>query len=348
MSLGINIDKEYTIRLMEKIINTPSPVGYFDRITEEMITCIKELGFEASKNNKGDLYVKIDGIDNSKTIALAAHLDTIGLMVSQISEDGTLRTTTLGGINYPSIEGESVIIHTRDGKEYTGVIYSDSHSLHTSPNANVLERNYKNMHIRIDEDIKNKQDIVNLGICRGDHISINPRFEYTKAGFVKSRFIDDKGCVAAVMSMLKALRDNNIKPQYKTICIFTQYEEIGYGGAVVPAEVSEYIAIDIGLVSPEHIATEHDISICAKDAMTVYDRSLVTKLINIAKENDLSYQVDTYVGAATDAFHAIRAGNDLKIAALGPYSYAAHSMERTHMDALVGTAKLLLGYITKQ
>lgn len=346
--MNLEIDRTYMARFMEKIMNVPSPTGYYEKITAEMKHHLNELGFEVSTNHKGDLYVEMDGIDNSKTIAIAAHLDTIGLMVNKINDSGTIKTINLGGINYYSIEGESVIIHTRNGIDYTGLVCCDAHSMHLFPEARTMERNENSMHIIIDEKVKNKQDVLDLGIRTGDHISINPKFEYTKSGFIKSRFIDDKGCVASVMAMLKALKDSNQKPQYRTICIFTQYEEMSYGGSFVPPEVSEYIAVDIGAVGPDQAGTEYEVSISAKDVWTVYDRSLTTKLVDIAKELLIPYQVDTYVGAATDASHALRAGYDIKVAATGPYTYATHGRERTHIEALESTAKLLAGYVLKK
>lgn len=345
--MELNIDRNYIIELMEKIIHVPSPIGYYEKISGEMKREIQKLGFRVSTNNKGDLYVELEGKDNSKTVAVTAHLDTIGLMVSKINDNGTIKTINLGGINYYSIEGESVIIHTRGGVEYTGLVCCDAHSLHLFPEARTMERSENTMHIVIDEKVGSKQDVLELGIRTGDHISINPGFEYTNSGFIKSRFIDDKGCVASVMAMLRAISESREKPQYRTICIFTQYEEISYGGSFVPAGVSEYVAVDIGAVGPDQAGTEYEISISAKDVWTVYDRTLVTKLANIADENSLPYRIDTYVGAATDASQAVRAGHDIKAAAMGPYTYATHGKERTHIETLENTAKLLLGYILK-
>ena len=63
-----------------------------------------------------------------------------------------------------------------------------------------------------------------------------PRFQYTPSGYLKSRFIDDKAGVAYILSMVKYLKDHQLKPKYRTILAFPHYEEIGHGGAYVPLD----------------------------------------------------------------------------------------------------------------
>lgn len=80
----------------------------------------------------------------------------------------------------------------------------------------------------------------------------NLRFRRTEFGFIKSRHIDDKAMVAAVIDVLRQLKEENLTPAYDTLFAFPIYEEIGHGGAYVPSEVSEYVALDIGLIGPDN------------------------------------------------------------------------------------------------
>ena len=57
------------------------------------------------------------------------------------------------------------------------------------------------MEIRIDEVVKSKEDVNALGIFPGDYIFINPKTTVTESGFLKSRFIDDKGSVASLLAL---------------------------------------------------------------------------------------------------------------------------------------------------
>ena len=84
---------------------------------------------------------------------------------------------------------------------------------------------------------------------------------------------------------------------------------------------------------------------CAKDSSGPYDYNMTTKLINLAKENNLSYAVDIYPMYGSDVSAALRAGNDIRGALIGPGVHASHGMERTHYKALENTIKLLLVYL---
>ena len=147
-------------------------------------------------------------------------------------------------------------IHTRDGRKYRGMVICKSHSVHVFDDARTAPRDELHMEVILHEDVNSKADVMNLGIDHGDVISIDPHFEYTPSGYVKSGFIDDKAAVAALFEMMTLFKRNNLKPKYRTLLAFPLYEEIGHGGAYVPEEVSEYVALDIGLIGPDYHGNE--------------------------------------------------------------------------------------------
>ena len=98
----------------------------------------------------------------------------------------------------------------------------------------------------------------------------------------------------------------------------------------------------------EHLeGSEEKVSICAKDSSGPYDYDMITTLVNLAKENKLNYAVDVYPYYGSDASAALRAGNDIKCALIGAGIQASHGMERTHLNGIINTFKLVLAYITK-
>lgn len=332
-------------RVTRKLIETPSPVSYFEEITPVMETLAEEFGYEISNDRKRTIYIKVEGEHPEKTICVGAHLDTIGLMVKHIHSDGTLGLRNLGGINYNNIDGECVHIHTRDGRTYTGLVTCVSHSTHVFDDARSLSREENNMMVILDEHVRTAQEVRALGIEHGDIISVDPNYQFTEKGFIKSRHIDDKAAVGAVFAVLEELKRTGEKPYYTTLFAFPFYEEIGHGGAWLPEEVEEYVALDIGLIGPDYSGSEYTVSICAKDNYTPYDRGLTTKLINLAKKEDINYCVDVFYRYGTDASAAIRAGNNVYAASFGMGCFASHGMERCHIDGVVETAKLLYAYI---
>lgn len=84
---------------------------------------------------------------------------------------------------------------------------------------------------------------------------------------------------------------------------------------------------------------------CAKDSSGPYDYNMVTELVNLAKKNELSYAVDIYPMYGSDVSDALRGGNDIRGALIGPGVHASHGMERTHVSALENTIKLLTAYL---
>lgn len=338
-------DSQDILRYFEKLVNVPSPVGYYVQMNQVISQLAEELGESVWYDNKSTAYITLDGEDNSKTVLVGAHLDTIGMVVRCIDSDGMIRVRQLGGVNYCNLEGETVTIHTRDGRSYTGLMTCQSHSVHVFDDARTLERKEETMMVILDEQVSSKADVNALGIRHGDMISVEPRCQITPNGYLKSRFIDDKAAVACCFVALKYMKEHGVKPKYRTLFAFPYAEEIGLGGTYVPEEVSEYVAIDIGLIGPGYDGNEHKVTICAKDAATPYDYELTNHLIALAEKNEINHAVDIFYRYGTDANAALKAGNNLRAAAFGMAVYCSHGMERTHTDGLTATCDLLLAYL---
>ena len=343
--MRFEIDSKHLLDCFKRIVETPSPVGYYAKLNPVLEQMAAEYGQTITYDNKSTAYITLEGEDNSKTVLIGAHADTIGLMVRRVDPDGMIRVRQLGGINYASLEGETVTVHTRDGREYTGIMACQSHSVHVFDDARSRERDENSMILILDQKISSKADVYDLGIRHGDFVSVDPRCQITPNGFLKSRFIDDKAAMACCFAMLKYLNETGQKPKYRTLLAFPYSEEIGIGGTYVPAEVSEYVAIDIGLIGPDYDGTEYNVAICAKDASSPYDFDLTTRLVNYAEKAGCDYCVDIFYRYGTDGSAALKAGNNLRAAAFGMPVYCSHGMERTHVDSLINTTNLLLAYV---
>nr|MBR4280075.1 M42 family metallopeptidase [Clostridia bacterium] len=343
--MKFQIDEKYLIDCFRRLVDVPSPVCYGEKINPLLEEMAAEMGCELTYDRRGNSYITLEGEDNSKTVLVAAHWDTLGMVVRRVDADGKIRVRQLGGVNYCSLEGESVTVHTRSGKEYTGLIACQSHSVHVFDDARTLERNENTMIVLLDEDVHSKEDVRALGILNGDFISVDPRCEFTSTGYLKSRFIDDKAAVACVFAMIRHLKENGLKPRYRTMLAFTFGEEIGLGGPWVPEEVSEYVAIDIGLIGPDYEGHERCVTICAKDNKAPYTYELTNRLIDYARKAECDYAVDIFYRYGTDASVALATSNNLQAAAFGMPVYCSHGRERTHVLSLQNTTNLLLAYV---
>lgn len=343
--MKFQIDSAYLLDCFRRLVNTPSPVGYYPLLNPVLEEIAASFGRELTFDRRGTPYIILEGQDNSKTVVVGAHSDTIGLIVRRVDADGMIRVRQLGGINYSSLEGETVTIHTRDGRAYTGLFACQSHSVHVFDDARTLERNENTMMVILDEKVSSKEDVYALGIRNGDFVSIDPRCQVTPNGYLKSRFIDNKGAMACCFAMLKYLTEHDLKPKFRTLLAFPYTEEIGFGGTYVPEEASEYVALDIGLIGPDYDGDEYKVSICAKDNAAPYDYDLTSRLVSYAEKAGCDYAVDVFYRYGTDGNAAVRAGNNLRSAAFGMAVYCSHGMERTHITGLENTTNLLLAYV---
>lgn len=342
------MEKEYILKFAKELLSIDSPTGYTRKAIDFVKQEAETLGYRTEKNHKGNLLIYVEGKNKDKTIGLCAHCDTLGLMVRSIKKDGKLALTNIGGPIIPTLDGEYCRIYTRSGKVYTGTILSTSPAAHVFKDASSKQREIDQMEVRIDEVVHSKEDSEQLGICNGDFVAIDPKVMITDSGFIKSRFLDDKISAAALMGVLHHLKENGLTPAYNMIFMMSTYEEVGHGMAHIPQEISELLAVDMGCIGLDLACSEQDVSICAKDSSGPYDYDMTSRLIELAKRENLSYAVDIYPQYGSDVSAARSGGNDIRGALIGPGVHASHGMERTHYDGVENTMKLILAYIMEE
>ncbi|MDF2941503.1 MAG: yhfE [Herbinix sp.] len=335
---------EYIIKTIETLVNIPSPSGFTKEVMGFVKAEAEHFGYDSEYSQKGGLVISVKG-KSKETLGLSAHVDTLGAMVRSIDAEGTLKFTLVGGYTMHSVEGSYCKIHTRGGQTYTGTILIKSASVHSYDDARTLERTDRNMLIRIDEPVKSKEDVLALGINSGDYISFSPKFHYTDAGFIKSRHLDDKASVAILLGMLKGMSEENQVPEKNLKILISNFEEVGYGASWIPKEIKEFLAIDMGAIGDDLNGNEYSVTICAKDSSGPYDYDMTNRLITLAKEREIDYVIDIFPHYGSDVSSALRGGNDICGALIGPGVHASHGMERTHKSGLENTLKLIKGYV---
>ncbi|WP_334076769.1 M42 family metallopeptidase [Paenibacillus sanfengchensis] len=343
--MQIQPNESYILDLLKRLLDTPSPSGFTHDIMKLIRSEADKLGIAFSQNEKGGALLSLKGKDSSRTIALSAHVDTLGAMVRAVNANGTLAITSVGGFIMASIENEYCQIHTRGGKVYTGTILTSHPSVHVYSDARDFKREEKNMEVRIDELVESREDVLKLGISVGDFISFDARAVITPSGYVKSRHLDDKASVAALFGLLESSVREGWTPRHDLVFLISNYEEVGHGAAWIPEGVNEMIAVDMGAMGDNLGCKETDVSICAKDSSGPYDYEMTGTLIGLAKELNIPYAVDIYPHYGSDASAALRGGHNIRAALIGPGVHASHAMERTHKQAIVNTAKLLAAYV---
>jgi len=337
---------EFALSQAVELLAIDSPTSYTKKAAEWVKDAFAALGFEATLTTKGGVIIDLGGVDNNDALFLQAHTDTLGAMVAEIKGDGRLRVVNLGGLRVENTEAENVRVHTRGGRVIEGTFQLCNASVHVNSAYASTPRSFDTTEVVLDELVTSDADTRALGIEVGDLVCFDPRTRVTESGYIKSRFLDDKLSVGILLGFAKFLKDENLTPSRRVWAHVTVYEEVGHGGsASVPAGVTEAISVDMGCVGEGLRCTERQVSICAKDSGGPYSYEVVGKLIDAAKRESADYAVDIYPHYGSDVETTLRAGNDIRHGLIGAGVYASHGYERSHIDGVHNTLRVLKGYL---
>jgi putative aminopeptidase FrvX len=339
---GKVMSEERLVRVLRELSEIYSPTGFTAAVLEYVAKTAKAAGIKSRYTNKGALIV---GNHDCPEIAVAGHIDTLGLMVKQIRPDGNLSFTRLGGPILQAFEGRTVRIFTETGKMLSGTLVLNNPAAHVNNKASEAPRSDETMHVRLDAEVSDAKDTEKLGIQVGDFVAFDAGFEYTDTGFIKSHFLDDKAGCATMIDAFLTLGAAALK-KIPVMFFFSNYEEVGHGAcAGIPDSVKELLVVDMGVVGDGVTGNETSVSICVKDSSGPYDYNLRVRLAELARKNKLPYKLDVFPYYGSDGSAALRAGYDLRVGLIGPGVSASHGNERTHLKGLKATRDLILAYL---
>lgn len=309
---------------METLCCLDGVSGCEDEVREYILERVMPFADEIRTDPMGNLMVfKKGACTPAKRVMLAAHIDEVGLIVTEITEDGYLRFDTAGGIDRRVLIGKRVFVGSG---RVLGVIGSKAIHLTTAEQRKTLPK-IKDMYIDIGAGNKEEaQALVQLG----DTIAFDDAVIRFGEGFIKAKALDDRvGCAAMV---------ELIESQLPCDCwfAFTVQEEVGCRGAMTAARSIEpevaliletTTAADIPGVSGADQVCQlgKGVVIPFMDRSSIYDRELYQLLGKLAEENDIPWQTKTRVAGGNDASQFQRAGTGARVAAVSVAVRNIHS-----------------------
>ena len=337
---------KYATEKAKELLSIDSPTGFTDRAADWVQNAFTDLGFEARRTVKGGVLVDFGGEKGQDGLILMAHTDTLGGMVAEVKANGRLRIVPLGGLSPQNIETENVRVYTRDGRVIEGTCQLINASTHVNGKFGSEPRSFDTLEIVLDEPVATAEETRGFGIETGDPVCFEPRTRVTASGYIKSRFLDDKLSVGILLGLGKYLKDTGAELSRPVYAHITVYEEVGHGAsASIPEGVTEALSVDMGCVGEGLRCTERQVSICAKDSGGPYSYDMVGKLIAAAKKEGADYAVDIYPHYGSDVEASLKGGFDIRHGLIGPGVYASHGYERSHLDGVCSTLKLLKGFL---
>ena len=115
-------DQTYLLDFLVRLLRTHSPSGYTENAAQLVAREAERFGYIPHRSNKGNVIVPVKGRSSEKHVSMCAHIDTLGLMVRSVAEDGLLRFARVGGPLLPTLDGAYCTLYTRSQKAYTGTV----------------------------------------------------------------------------------------------------------------------------------------------------------------------------------------------------------------------------------
>lgn len=309
---------------METLCCLDGVSGLEDEVREYILERIMPFADEIRTDPMGNLMVFKKGAAVPKQrVMLAAHMDEVGLIITEITEDGYLRFDTVGGIDRRVLLGKRVFVGSM---RVLGVIGSKAIHLTTAEQRRNLP---KVSDMYIDIGAKDRAEAESL-IQLGDAAALDDSVIRFGEGYIKAKAIDDRAGCAVMVELLES--------QLPCDCwfAFTVQEEVGCRGASIAARS---IRPDVALVLEGTTAADiagvsgadrvcclgKGVVIPYMDKGTIYDRELYTTLCRLADENDIPWQTKSRVAGGTDASAIQRSGSGVRVAALSVALRNIHS-----------------------
>lgn len=340
------IDQSYVQGVLWRLLHTPSPSGYTDRVVHLIADELEKLSVPIELTRRGAIRGTLKGRSSSTDRAVVAHIDTLGAMVKGLKANGRAEVVAIGHWNARFAEGARVTLFTDLGS-HRGTILPLKASGHTfADEVDKQPSNWQNLELRIDEDCHTLGDLLSLGVHVGDTIAIDAQPEILDNGYINSRHLDDKAGAAVLLGAIKAIRDNQIELPMDCHPLFTISEEVGSGAsAVLHGDIAEMLTLDNGTTAPGQNSSEFGVTICMADMSGPFDYHLTRYIIQLCQEFGIPYQRDIFRYYRSDSASAVEAGNDLRTALATFGIDSSHGWERIHWNALQSLAELVTVYM---
>ncbi|CAB49557.1 M42 family metallopeptidase [Pyrococcus abyssi] len=299
--------------LLKKVVEAPGVSGYeFLGIRDVVIEEIKDYVDEVKVDKLGNVIAHRKG--EGPKVMIAAHMDQIGLMVTNIEKNGFLRVAPIGGVDPKTLIAQRFKVWIDKDKFIYGVGAS------VPPHIQKPEERKKAPEwdqIFIDIGAESKEEAEEMGVRIGTVITWDGRLERLgKHRFVSIAF-DDRIAVYTMLEVARQLEDTKADVYF----VATVQEEVGLRGARTSAfaiEPDYGFAIDVTIAAdvpgtPEHKQVTHlgkGTAIKIMDRSVICHPTIVRWLEELAKKYEIPYQLEILLGGGTDAgaIHLTKAG----------------------------------------
>lgn len=345
------------VMLLKELSQAFGPTGCEDNVGALICKIAEKYCSQYASDRMGNYVFKISPeihTAHTKKIMISAHMDEVGMMISEINGDGYLKFECLGGIDERVLCGRNVTVGD-ETKKIKGVI--GSKAIHHQ-SAEERQKTTKVSDMYIDIGTNSKEDAEKY-VSIGDFATFDSEFVCfgKNSRLVKSKALDDRLGCAVMLEIMKKLSRGEMKNTNELYFCFTVREEVGLSGAQTVAQVikPDYAIVlettaiaDIDDVSPALRVADVGCGgvISVMDRSTIYNKKLVSYALELAASKGIKAQVKRYVSGGNDAAHIHKSGNGVKTLAISAPTRYLHSpacvASLDDFDSIIDLVKALI------
>ena len=320
--------------LLKGLTEVFGPSGNEEKIRKKIIDEIKPYADSVTVDKLGNIIATKTG--PGERLMLAAHMDEIGVIVTNADEKGFLRFSNVGGVSPFTLIGQRVTFANRTSGVF-GVEKIDD----------IKDLKLNRMFIDIGAKSKEKAlEKVNIG-----DMGVYDRQCSITGDYIISNSLDDRAGCAVLIKVLKELK----APKYNVFVVFTVQEEVGLRGAKTSAygvDPDLAIAVDVTDTGDTPEAPKMAVELGKGPAIKVKDSSVICHpkvkkaLIDAAERRNIPFQLEVLEKGGTDtgAIHLTRSGVPSGALSI-PTRYIHTPTEMANMRDIEQGAQLLIELI---
>lgn len=336
--------------LLKRLSLAFGPSGCEGEVANIIREELADLPLDLQTDRVGNLTAHVAGKKNAPRVMLAAHMDEVGLMITDIEENGFLRFGTIGGIDTRIMVGRAVKLLGKTGFVYGVICAKGIHfqSLEERERVPSLDEMYIDLGVDNAEEAKKYVARGDCGTFDTDFLPLGKNGEY-----LSGKAIDDRVGCAILIALLRRVAAQ-APLAVDLYCTFTVREEIGISGAT---NAANRIAPDFAVVlEATAMADLPDVPASRRvadmgkggvlslaDRAAIYDRDLVRLALATGEKMGIPVQVKRLVSGGNDAGNIQRTGTGVRCLALSaPTRYLHAPVSVVRESDIEAMQKLLL------
>lgn len=329
--------------LIYRLCNTFSGAGNEKNIAELIKTEMQNYSDKVSIDKNYNVICQMGKINSEQLILVDAHIDQISMVVTSIDDAGFINISPCGGVDCRVLPGSTVLIH---GKEIiTGIVCT------TPPHLAAKEENNFDKTENLLVDTGYTSEKLREFVSVGDYVSFSTKPQELLGNKITAPGLDNRAGVAVLIRCAQMLKAENLDCQ--VTFLFSSQEEVHALGAKTAAfslDPTESISVDVSFAKQPNLSEEkcgklsHGPMIGIAPALS---KEISNKLINLAKQNNIPYQLEimnSSTGTTSDAITTSKSGIAGGLLSV-PLRYMHTPVEVIDISDIETTAKLLTLYI---